>query len=235
MLVLAIETSLTQSGEIGLFTSSSVCLGTARLPEGRSQGEHLAPAIVDLLSQHHQSIDDLKAIAVSVGPGSFTGLRIAIATAQGIAFARKIPIVGASTLANIALTIPSTPSSRYVAPVIDAYKGEIFTGLFDRSQSLPTLIGIEVNIKPEHFPTWIAEHVPNDATCSIVGERIEKYEALWKNIPRTTRIFEKTHPNIRNVAQLAWPKLSAAAWQDAKYVLPIYLRPVENEFKTTSV
>jgi len=94
----------------------------------------LAPAIASLLARCEVSLDDLSALAVSVGPGSFTGLRIGVALAKGVASARNLPLVGVSTHDTLAAGQPSYPRYALVA-VVEAGRGRIIAATYRWSQN----------------------------------------------------------------------------------------------------
>ena len=98
-----------------------------------SQNDHaswLQPAIVSLLQEHEVQIKDLTAIAVSAGPGSYTGLRVGMATAKGLCYALQVPLILISTLRMMAVSaIPQ--KADFFCPMIDARRMEVFTAVFD--------------------------------------------------------------------------------------------------------
>lgn len=101
---------------------------------GQDHSRQLLPRIDDLFEASGRPRDDLSAVGVAVGPGSFNGLRVGIATAKAIALGRGLPIVGVDTLRAAAYQFRST--FRPVRPLYDAGRGEVATGLFQASQEL---------------------------------------------------------------------------------------------------
>lgn len=111
---------------------------------GRGHAENLLPVISGLLRQEKMSVDDLDLVAVSVGPGSYTGIRIAIATAKGLVFGRNLPVVGVSTLEALAFPlIKDKAQEEVIVPALDARGGRIFTAAFDRSGRLNDDVQVE--------------------------------------------------------------------------------------------
>lgn len=122
MLVLGITTSTAQVGcAIG---GHEGVLGAIHSARGRRHAEVLTPAILHLCRQARIAMGDIGAIAVDVGPGMFTGLRVGIATAKALSYARRLPMVGVSSLDLLAF--PLRYSRRRVVCAIDAGRGEIF-------------------------------------------------------------------------------------------------------------
>ncbi len=106
-------------------------LAAAAIRPSLSHGMELPAAVDEVLEAAGVSLSELSAIAVAIGPGSFTGLRVGMSYAKGIAAARKIAIVGISSLDALALCAGSgLPEGASIHPVIDARKGEVYTGLY---------------------------------------------------------------------------------------------------------
>jgi tRNA threonylcarbamoyladenosine biosynthesis protein TsaB len=112
------------------------------------------PAIAELLD----SVGSIDLVAVSTGPGAFTGLRVGVSMALGIAMARGVPVVPVSSLAARAA---SAGQARTLA-LLDARKGRVYSGLFDTSEPLPRLIGVEQDA--------VLESVMPDGPFVAVGE-----------------------------------------------------------------
>jgi len=137
MKVLALDTS-TSFGSIALLHGEALILQTQALP-CKSHVEKLFPTIQQLLHEAQVELRDIGGIAVGVGPGSFTGLRVGIAAALGLSFALQIPIAGISTLR--ALAESARASGKTVASIIDARRREVFCATYqfgsDCQQILP--------------------------------------------------------------------------------------------------
>lgn len=127
MRVLSIETSTSQlSVALREQNATTVSRGHTRLNQS---AERLLPLIAELLSEAGWSTTSIDRLGVSVGPGSFTGLRIGIACAQGLALGLDRPLVGVSSLQAMARAVPETlPGAR--AAVLDARRGEVFAGIY---------------------------------------------------------------------------------------------------------
>ena len=126
MRILAVDTSTMAGGVALLEVNHVVC--DLRLVVQTSHGPRLLPLIHHALSIAAVSLASIDLFAVSKGPGSFTGLRIGIATLMGLGYALKRPVNGIDTLEAIAMKVPF---ARYpVCPLLDARKGEVFGALF---------------------------------------------------------------------------------------------------------
>jgi tRNA threonylcarbamoyladenosine biosynthesis protein TsaB len=100
-------------------------------PHPRDTASWIQPAILEILKENNLITSSLNAVAVSAGPGSYTGLRVGMATAKGLCFALKIPLIGINTLKIIAAAYPNP--EEILCPMIDARRMEVFTALFDKN------------------------------------------------------------------------------------------------------
>jgi tRNA threonylcarbamoyladenosine biosynthesis protein TsaB len=124
-LILALETAV-EHGGVALLEGERL-LGERELAAGQGQAGAVLVELDALLRTHGRTLDALDAIALSVGPGSFTGLRVGLATALGLVFGTELPIAPVSTLA--ALSLHAGPA-RCIAPLLDARKGQVYAGLY---------------------------------------------------------------------------------------------------------
>ncbi len=158
MKILAIETS-TYSGSIALVSEDTV-LGEYYFNIGPAHTEKLVPSIHWLLSELNTEKSDLTGVAVSMGPGSFTSLRVGISTAKGICYSLGIPLVGVSSLKVLAMNLPF--SAFNICPVIDARRGEVFTAVFRSNNGKIERLAEDMVVTPEKLADLI-----NDNTIFI--------------------------------------------------------------------
>jgi tRNA threonylcarbamoyladenosine biosynthesis protein TsaB len=191
-------------------------------------GARLPGALVALLDAEGLKLPDVEAFAIGLGPGSFTGLRIGLATWKGLAYANRRPIAGASSLAAMALAaVPSAPASAVLVPLLDAKKGEVYAGFF---RAVPG--GVEA-LLPEAAlpPEALAERAAGLPGALVFGEG---YAAHAERLAGLARLegAPQTPPALA-VAALAAPRLAGAAF-DAQVLFalePHYVRPSEAELK----
>ena len=126
-------------------------LGEERAPEGRHAAEALLPCVDALLRRHQIGIGDIDAYAVSVGPGSFTGLRIGIATLKGLAFGSGCPVAPVPTLAALARSAGQEPEP--VVATLDARRGELYAGAWTDRGTRPHPVLPEGVYRPEELDT----------------------------------------------------------------------------------
>ena len=145
---LALDTAL-ESCSVGLAIQSNGA--TERfgrsLALGRGHAEHLMGELEQLLSAHHLTYKDLSRIAVTVGPGSFTGLRVGLATARALGLALDIPVIGTSTLMALALNAQATGHSGTVGCFIDARRNQIYGQFFTLSKDAAPVPATEAEAK----------------------------------------------------------------------------------------
>ncbi len=147
------------------------------LHTSKTHSERLIPVLDQVLKASAWSLQDLDFIGVARGPGSFTGIRIGIATAQGLAQVLKIPLVGVLSLDSLAWAGHSR--SEIVAPVLDARKNEWYSALYQWSEEKeqPVCIREPFAVAPE---TWLKELASMNHSFIFVGDGIPRYEGMIK-------------------------------------------------------
>ncbi len=140
MIILAVESS-------GNVASAAIAERSKILAEytvniGKTHSQTLLPMIDRVLSDAEMSVNDLDAIAVSRGPGSFTGLRIGSATAKGLAASAGIPIIDVPTLEALAVGVGNA-GGRLICPIIDARRNEVYSALFEENDRFGSVSGVQ--------------------------------------------------------------------------------------------
>ena len=136
MLLLAFETSA-KAGSVALFDGQKL-LGEQYLNSGMTHSQTLLSMAESVLSQCGKTAQEVNAVAVANGPGSFTGVRIGVAAAKGFAWGGEIPIYGVSTLEAMALGLGVFDG--YVCPVMDARRAQVYNALFYVNQGVMTRV-----------------------------------------------------------------------------------------------
>lgn len=228
MRILAIETS-TYSGSIAVSEGEEI-LGEFYFNMGPSHSEKLIPSINWLLSGLKMAKSELDGIAVSLGPGSFTALRVGISTAKGIAYSLGIPVAGASSLELLAMNIPYP---RYqVCPLIDAKKGEFFTALFDSVDGSVQRITEDMMLSPNGLSKIIK------GKTIFVGEGALLYKDFLEDNQvrgRELAIFCPGYLNYPRASALALygsGRLQQGFKEDLLGLAPHYLRKSDAELST---
>ena len=136
MKLLAIDCAANLCAACVYDTEAKQELGRSVLDLGKGHAEHLMAAIAEALKAGATDYAGLDAIAVSVGPGSFTGLRVGVSTARGLALALKVPAIGVTTLEALAAEAAGTFPGRAVLAALDAGREELHAALFDQMSVL---------------------------------------------------------------------------------------------------
>ncbi len=195
---------------------------------------HIIPAIQFLLESVNWKLEELDAIAVGLGPGSFTGLRVALATAQGLSYALKKPLVGVSSSDALALNAPST--APLLCSCTDARKGEVYIRVYTRN---PSSDGPPLRPETPHLllsPEKAAEKLSSyGETVTIVGSGAILYKELFlqkiSNNPYIPPQPEAHVVSASAVAYLAHLQLEEKPAEEFSPLSaqPIYIRPSEAE------
>jgi tRNA threonylcarbamoyladenosine biosynthesis protein TsaB len=201
----------------------STLLGESLLGEDRCSSGRLMEAIEGLLAAARLTPDGLDAFAVSLGPGSFTGVRAGIATVKGLALATGKPVVGFSSLAMLAMNLPYC--SEQVAPMFDARKGEVYAALY-RCGSLPDAIVPDAVLSPQEFLDRIKY------PTVFVGDGAVRYRELISSILGPLAVFPPWHANLPRAC--AGAVIAREAAREGKFtplalLNPTYLRASEAE------
>lgn len=136
MILLAIDTASTLCAACVYDSAANVELGRTVLDLGKGHAEHLTGVVDDAMRQAGVGFSELDRIVVSVGPGSFTGVRVGVAAARGYALALKIPAVGVTTLEAIAAEVRSHAGARSIMAALDAGRGEVNLAVYDGNGAL---------------------------------------------------------------------------------------------------
>lgn len=218
MNLLAIETA-TESCSAALLAGERLLERSELAP--RRHAELLLPMCEELLAEAGLRRADLDALAVGCGPGAFTGVRLAISAAQGIALALDLPVVPVSSLAALAMQAPRNGAD--VLAVIDARMGEIYAGTFRRDVD-----GLVVPIGAESVGAAEALSLPpaSASAWSVIGSGWASYaEAIAARLPAAPAWADGArYPQAADVARLAAPLALAGRGVAAEQALPVYLR-----------
>lgn len=220
MLVLGLDTSTSRSS-VALVDHDRV-VASASLGVPRRHGEFLAPAVRFCLDQAGVDVDAVTGVAVGLGPGLFTGLRVGIATAQTFATARKLPVVGLSGLDVLAFQ--ARYGSRLICAAIDARRGELFWAFYRAApggvqrQTDPTIGGID---------TLTAEIESTGEECLVLGDGALTYRTELDAAGAELGGPDVAWPDAADLAELAIPRFVREETQRPTDLRPIYLRQAD--------
>ncbi|MCX6316694.1 MAG: tRNA (adenosine(37)-N6)-threonylcarbamoyltransferase complex dimerization subunit type 1 TsaB [Bacteroidetes bacterium] len=201
--------------------TASICLssGEAVSPVliNETRNDHAAwlhPAIEHLLRENNIRIDQLSAVAVSAGPGSYTGLRVSMSAAKGLCYALKLPLITVSTLEMAAKAVQED-AEEWICPMIDARRMEVFTGVFDTHLHV---------IKEPHaliLDEYSVSSLINDKKVLFCGSGSTKLLSLFSDTALT--VSEK-RANAFHLALIAMKKFQDENFADAVYTEPFYVK-----------
>lgn len=220
MLLLGIETSTARSS-VALVEDDRV-LASAALGVPRRHGEFLAPAIRFCLDQASVDLGRIGGVAVGVGPGLFTGLRVGIATAQTFAAARGLPVVGLCGLDVLALQARYT--ARPICATIDARRGELFWAFYR-----PVPGGVQRQADPTvgRVEQLAAEIEAEGADVLVVGDGALRYREQLETTDAQLAGPDIAWPDAADLAELALPRFIREETQRPDQLRPIYLRQAD--------
>ena len=179
-------------------------------------GQKLMPLIEALLSQVGVEVDELDAVAVSKGPGSYTGLRIGVSTAKGLAFAQDIPIIGVDTLDALALRVkPFVTPADFVVPMIDARRMEVYCKVLDGGmEELSALV-------PKLIDESSFEYYLSKGRVFFLGDSNPKVRDV---IRHENAVFLSLFNSSVSVGEIASLKYKESEFEDLAYFEPNYLK-----------
>ncbi len=217
MKVLAIESS-GRAASVALLDDLTP-LAVRRLDREKKTAQSLVPAIQNVLSQSGVSAAQLDLVAVTVGPGSFTGLRIGVCIAKSLAFSTPADVVGVNSLHAICASLPATDSP--VSVVLDAQRGELFRTEFARAagkHQLPKAIGETEIISRQ---AWLQELTDQTLVC---GPPLEKLMTILPT-GQSAAEPEYWHPSAEAVGQIGFLLAQSGHVDDFRKLVPNYFRP----------
>lgn len=218
MNLLAIETS-TEACSVALIHGDEVIARSELAP--RRHAELVLPMADALLAEAGLGRHALDVIAVGRGPGAFTGVRLGISLAQGMALALDVPVVTVSSLAALALEAPEEEDEASILAVIDARMGEIYAASYRRDDN-----GGLIELDEERVCTPEALTLSPSAAWQVVGTGWTTYaDILRSRLSGTLRSAEGArYPQARHVAELAARAFAAGHAHAPEHALPVYLR-----------
>jgi tRNA threonylcarbamoyladenosine biosynthesis protein TsaB len=215
MKILAIETAT---------DTCSVAFGDGRNTFSRlsrdrnAHSSNLSLFIKEVLDKSGQNIDNLDAVVVSKGPGSFTGLRIGVSLAKGIAWGLDIPLISVSTLTAMAYSLITEINEKtLLCPVIDARNNEFYFAVYDHllQEILPVSAG--------QIETKAFKKIINGREIIFFGDGIDKTRDVLNSLPYA-RIRENVFPDAANLIPLALQKYATGDFENLSTFEPFYLR-----------
>jgi tRNA threonylcarbamoyladenosine biosynthesis protein TsaB len=219
-LILSIDTS-TEIGSVALHDKSQLlCYEVMRVEKSHAEFIHLV--IERIMKQVGQPISALSAVAISAGPGSYTGMRIGLSVAKGLCFSLDIPLIAIPTLKILATSMQSSvPHANIYIPMIDARRMEVYCAIFDRQLNYLQTEHAHI-LTSESFSAYI-----NQPGTTVAGNGIPKFQSI---LPTANALFiPDLFPLAVYMGKWAFESWNKKAFEDVAYFEPFYLK----EFYTT--
>ncbi|MBX2972779.1 MAG: tRNA (adenosine(37)-N6)-threonylcarbamoyltransferase complex dimerization subunit type 1 TsaB [Flavobacteriales bacterium] len=212
-LILCIETA-TKLCSVALARNGVVLAARDLESDKHVHAEKVNVFIAEVMQEAGLALKDLNAVAVGIGPGSYTGLRIGLSAAKGLCYALGVPIIGIGTLRTLhdaARSVQPSPSGE-VWPMIDARRMEVFTQKFDVKGN-----GIGEAAPAILDEAWTVAHAP----ATVFGDGADKAAALWSGAVGIAHI-QGIRPFAAAMAQEAEKRFAQGAFDDVAYLVPTY-------------
>lgn len=223
MLILGIETATTQVGcAIG---GHEGVRASAHHTRARRHAETLVPMIQVVAAHAEVSLEDLGAIAVDVGPGLFTGLRVGIATAKAMAYALGVPMVGVSSLDLLAFSVRT--SNRLIVAAVDARRGEVFHARYRQVPGGVQRVSEAAVSRPDELATEVAA---TGEDLLLVGDGARRYAGHFEAVTHVELADAGlAYPNAGSLVQLAHARAMREDFVPHWQLEPVYLRQPDAE------
>lgn len=213
-LILSLETA-TSVCSVAIHSHGSL-LGIVEVAGDNVHGKKLVPLIQALL--HHTGVSkaDLKAVGVSKGPGSYTGLRIGVSTAKGLAYALDIPLIGVDTLDGMARSyLNAGVGDDMIIPMLDARRMEVYAKVIAPNGSV-VLDSQPIVVDENSFESYL-----QDGRAYFVGNTNRKVSTVIKH---PNALFLDCLPSANSIGEIAYEKYQRRDFEEIAYFEPNYLK-----------
>ena len=185
-----------------------------------SHAEMLHVFIKEVMAESALELKDLDAVAVSKGPGSYTGLRIGVSTAKGLCYALEIPLISVDTLKSLAMSLDVDKGIK--VPMLDARRMEVYSAMYDLKNEQLRTVKAEI-IDENSFGDYLKQN-----TVYFFGDGAEKCEAILTH--KNANFIKDKFPSAREMSKLSFDKYKKNELEDVAYFEPFYLK----DFRITS-
>lgn len=211
-LILSIETA-TRNCSVALSRDGQVIAFREVAEQGYTHAEKLHVFIEEVMQEAGVSLPQLDAVAVSKGPGSYTGLRIGVSAAKGLCYALQISLIAVDTLAVLAHSL--NIESGYVLPMLDARRMEVYAAIYDAQKKEVQSVKAEI-LDAQSFSKW-------SGPIYVIGDSNEKAKTVITD-SRFYFIDDLVFPSAKILAVLATDHFKSGIFEDVAYFEPFYLK-----------
>lgn len=214
-----IETA-TQACSVAI-TDNDIILVYKELDEPKAQASKLAPLIQQALTEAGLSPKDCDAVSVSMGPGSYTGLRVGVSTAKGLCFGTNIPLIGVDTLQILASEAAQKCKieNTLIIPMLDARRMEVYSAQYNSKGEKLTVtqaIILDENTFSEEFEKY--------DNIIFIGDGVEKFKKILSEEKIAKSDFISTFPSAKYMLSSTIEKWNKKGYEDVAYFEPFYLK-----------
>ncbi len=223
MLILGIDTATPQvSVAVG---GHEGVLASTQSVRGRQHAELLTPAIEFTCRQARVELGEIGVVAVDLGPGLFTGLRVGVAAAKAMAHALRLPMIGVPSLDLLAFPVRFSP--RLIAAVIDARRGELFYAFYRQVPGGIQRLSDHAVGTPDDL---VSELIATGDDCLLVGDGALRYREAFEGLSKVELVDEGlAHPSASSLVQLAHARALREDFVKPWDLSPLYLRKPDAE------
>ena len=220
-LILLIETA-TKSCSVSLSFQNKIIACKEEVNKQYSHAEKLNVFIASLFRKTDFFIKDLDVIAVSKGPGSYTGLRIGVSTAKGLCYALNVPLISVSTLKAMAFGMAQKEKSDLYCPMIDARRMEVYNAFYNSTNN--EIRGIQADIiEVDSYQKELNKKV------LFFGDGAEKCKQMIQH--PNAKFIDRIFPSSKDMLEIANQKFAEKDFEDVAYFEPFYLKDFVAEKK----
>lgn len=223
MLICGIDTATAQVS-VAVGGHEGVLASTQSL-RGRQHAEVLTPAIEFTCRQARIDLSEISVVAVDLGPGLFTGLRVGVAAAKAMAYALDVPMIGVPSLDLLAFPVRFT--SRLIVAAVDARRGELFYAFYRQVPGGVQRLGEHRVGSPDDLAS---ELMASGEECLLVGDGAVRYREVFDGLKKCEIVEEGfSHPNASSLVLLAHARALREQWVKPWDLQPLYLRKPDAE------
>ena len=212
--ILAIETT-TKNCSVALFQDGKELSCHEKLSQDYTHAEKLTVYIQELMKQIKLSFNDLDAIAISQGPGSYTGLRIGTSVAKGLCYSLEIPLISIPTLKGMAYQASVSEEYDLFCPMLDARRMEVFAAIYDKDNQEIRAVEADI-VHKETYDDYLHNKI------LFFGDGALKCREVISH--KNAHFLNDIYPSARNVGVLANDKFIKKDFEDIAYFEPFYLK-----------
>ena len=213
-LILAIETT-TRNCSVALFQNEKLLVLKEDYSDDYSHAEQLTLFVIEAMKETQFTLNNINAIALSKGPGSYTGLRIGTSTAKGLCYSLEIPLISISTLEAMAYSMALKEKFKLFCPMIDARRMEVFSAIYNQENKEIRTVKADV-VDEQTYKDYLVREV------LFFGDGALKCKDIINN--KNAHFLEGVSPSASNLGVLANTKFIKRDFEDVAYFEPYYLK-----------